>query len=494
MGRIIDPYARLFKLVRPTFDLRLPTASPAPDGAVGAQDNPIAHQGCGPGMYSQLGSRGDTAGPLLDVDVFGIPAAFLHGLFAYQYFDDHMVIEPSLPDGVSSLTQEFPIRFGNLSLFFSLSGTAPPPSPPAPAPAPPANQSSWSCKLFDCECQKCADYYGIVSGTGFGCAPLEAQHWWAKQGGKCGGGTKASTGLCSGPGCKAQVQPCPCPKNQSSFTCQKCSDGGTTCPLTPETPTAPPVKYEWWQIPTRVTIDSKPCASCLSTASKASRKVSLPFDLLSTAAATGASVAVHVSFGAAAAAPEAADEARGQAQARLTGVEASQHWRQKQHAKSSVSLELAPPECVPPAEVQAFLANSTAFSAAMAKSGLGERFEAAQSAAFREALNASVTRCTGRASGAIPNIPKQPTAWNKYNMGYNQTKAEGYFTDQYMRVWNGLSNLMAAYADPASGLASATHQKIASLFRGEGVERAGRAISDCHPSRRGPLKIEPRYR
>jgi hypothetical protein len=37
--------------------------------------------------YSQLGSgMGDTDGrPILDVDVFGIPAAFLHGLFAYQY-------------------------------------------------------------------------------------------------------------------------------------------------------------------------------------------------------------------------------------------------------------------------------------------------------------------------------------------------------------------------------------------------------------------------
>jgi hypothetical protein len=65
-----------------------------------------------------------------------------------------MVLEPSLPHGVSSLTQEFPIRFGNLSLFFSLSGAAPPPSPPPPpAPAPaPANQT-WSCELFGCECQ-----------------------------------------------------------------------------------------------------------------------------------------------------------------------------------------------------------------------------------------------------------------------------------------------------------------------------------------------------
>jgi hypothetical protein len=46
-------YARLFKL-----------------------DNPIAHFGCGPGMYS-----GDAVGSYkLDVDVFAIPAAFLHGL------------------------------------------------------------------------------------------------------------------------------------------------------------------------------------------------------------------------------------------------------------------------------------------------------------------------------------------------------------------------------------------------------------------------------
>ena len=51
--------------------------------------------------------------------------------------------------------------------------------------------------------------------------------------------------------------------------------------------------------------------------------------------------------------------------------------------------------------------------------------------------------------------------------GYNQSKAEHYFTDQYTRVWMGLSNLMTAYADPSSGLASPTHQKIASLFRGE---------------------------
>ena len=354
MGRIIDPYARLFKL-----------------------DNPIAHQGCGPGMYSQLGQRGDTAGPLLDIDIFGIPAAFLHGLFAYQYFEEHMVIEPSLPDGVSSLTQEFPIRFGNLSLFFSLSGTAPPPSPapPPPPPPPPANQTSWSCKLFDCECQKCADYYGIISGVGFGCAPVEAQHWWAKQGGKCGGGTKAHTGDCGGAGCNITGQPCPCPKGEPEFMCKKCCNGGTTCPGIPGgggggIPSVPPAKYEWWQIPTAVRINGKPCASCLSNdTSKASRKVSLPFDLLSaaTAAGTGTSVAIEISFGAAAANQ---DDYYNADEKILSGVNAAEQWEQKQAAKSSVSLSLVPPQCAPPVEVQAFLTNSTAFSAAMVRTAV----------------------------------------------------------------------------------------------------------------------------
>ena len=50
-----------------------------------------------------------------------------------------------------------------------------------------------------------------------------------------------------------------------------------------------------------------------------------------------------------------------------------------------------------------------------------------QAAAFREALNASATRCAGRASGSIPGIPPQPKSWHKYNMGYNQSKARPTF-------------------------------------------------------------------
>eukprot|EP01051_Picozoa_sp_SAG22_P004173 SAG22_NODE_217_length_14910_cov_65.532978_3_plen_398_part_00 len=140
MARILDPYAKLFKL-----------------------DNPIAHQGCGPGMYSQLGTgMGDTAGrPILDVDIFGIPAAFLHGLFGYQHGATAVVLEPTLPAGVSALEQKFPVRYGNLSLFLSIAGTAPtpslPPTPP-PAPTPPPGKRPWSCELFNCDCQTMMDY------------------------------------------------------------------------------------------------------------------------------------------------------------------------------------------------------------------------------------------------------------------------------------------------------------------------------------------------
>jgi hypothetical protein len=250
-----------------------------------------------------------------------------------------------------------------------------------------ARDDGW-LRCFVClDEQKCADYYGIISGTGFGCAPLEAQHWWAKQGGKCGGATKASTGLCGGAGCKGHT-PCACPKGQPGFTCTKCSNGAETCPAQVGPHNVPAAKYEWWQIPTSVTINSKPCAACLSNSSttKASRKVLLPFDLLSAAAATEGSVAIHIGFGGAKAA-EAAEAAatttddkttEARQQQPFTGVDASRHWQQKQDAKSTVNLALVPAECMPPASVQANLTNSTAFSAAMAKAGLGDRFEAAQ--------------------------------------------------------------------------------------------------------------------
>jgi hypothetical protein len=97
MSRLVYPYASLFKM-----------------------DNPIAFQGCGPGMYSQAGSRGNTAGPLLDIDVFGIPAAFLRGLLGYDFAGAALTLRPSLPDTVDEVTQKFPVAWGSAQLFFTV--------------------------------------------------------------------------------------------------------------------------------------------------------------------------------------------------------------------------------------------------------------------------------------------------------------------------------------------------------------------------------------
>ena len=117
----------------------------------------------------------------------------------------------------------------------------------------------------------------------------------------CGGATKANCSYCAGPGC-TKSNPCAsdsCKKPGS--TCTVCSNGGTTCKITPPAgggamPKLPPVVYEWWQIPTKVTINGKPCASCLVPGGK-NRSVTLTVAQLK---AAGPSVAVHISFGSAA--------------------------------------------------------------------------------------------------------------------------------------------------------------------------------------------------
>jgi hypothetical protein len=96
MARLVDPYMRLFKA-----------------------DNPIAHQGCGPGMYSE-GSPAKMAGVNLDIDVFAIPAAFVSGVWGYVYRGDVLVLHPALPAGVNRLVQKFPARWGGAQLFLTL--------------------------------------------------------------------------------------------------------------------------------------------------------------------------------------------------------------------------------------------------------------------------------------------------------------------------------------------------------------------------------------
>lgn len=413
-------------------------------------------------MYSQLGSgMGDTAGrPILDVDIFGIPAAFLHGIFAYQYGADHLVLEPSLPDGVLSLEQKFPARFGNISLFLSLSGTppAPGPSPPGPAPSPP-ERKPWSCEVFGCTCQAMMDYYGCNSWKdktgwhhGFGCAPKEAQDWWAATGlhqprgmpGGCGGATKTNGSFCAGVGCTASnpcaTQACKSStQNGGNYTCDLCHDGQPASACTPPPPNAAPtmpnlpkVDYQWWQMPTTVEINGVNCNTCLNR-DEYPRQVTLDFQRL---AAAGPSVKIHISFG---------SNLTRSAPTADAGVAAQRRWDQAQAERERVSFV---PGCALSPAADMALKNVSAFSAAMAKAGLASRFENAQAAAVREALNVSVTRCSRRASGAIGPIPPEPASWrkNNYSMGYNQTLAEAYFqSDQWGRIWTGLVNLMQAY-------------------------------------------------
>ena len=96
-ARLVDVYARLFKL-----------------------DNPISHQGCGPGMYSEMDSGRGSAGPILDIDVFGIPAAFVRGLLAPEYGATELTLHPRLPDGIDMLRQRFPVRWGGARLFVTM--------------------------------------------------------------------------------------------------------------------------------------------------------------------------------------------------------------------------------------------------------------------------------------------------------------------------------------------------------------------------------------
>ena len=256
---------------------------------------------------------------------------------------------------------------------------------------------------------------GVYSGIGFGCAPVEAQSWWDKMAGACGGATKANTSFCGGPGC-TKDNPCTsaaCKQPGSHFTCTRCSDNLTDCATNPTPwvgPALPPVHYEWWQLPTKVEVNGAACASCI-----ANRSVTLESAQLK---AAGPHVSVHITFGQSDGLASSIPE---------TGASAHQRWLDSQAERSSVSLDAVQAGCTPPADIQAALANSSAFSAAMEKAGLGDRFEAAQAAAFREALNASVTRCAGRASGEIGPIPAEPESWKKYKMAYNQTAADAYF-------------------------------------------------------------------
>jgi hypothetical protein len=58
-------------------------------------------------------------------DAFGVPAAFLRGLFEYLYRADGVTIAPHIPPAIAELQQLDPVRFGNKKLYLSTVGHGP---------------------------------------------------------------------------------------------------------------------------------------------------------------------------------------------------------------------------------------------------------------------------------------------------------------------------------------------------------------------------------
>ena len=342
------------------------------------------------------------------------------------------------------------------------------------------------------------DYYGGISGAGFGCAPVEAQQWWSRTGlaKGCGGATKTNGTFCDGPGCTA-TNPCATKtcKTDQKYTCKLCNNGSASPSACPGwggggAPYLPPVVYKWWQLPTKVEINGEECPTCLDSSSGAKKKprqVTLDFARLQ---AAGVSTKIHISFGRPAA-TKAHNIAGHSADTGNTGAAAQQRWDLAQAQRSTVSpaVAAAAPGCALSAEAEAALKNVTAFSAAMASAGLADRFENFQSQAVLEALNVSVSRCTRRASGAIKPIPAEPASWTKYNLGYNQSQAEAYFTEQWVRIWTGLVNLMAAYEEPTQLGYTPLHLQIAALFKGKGAQAAA-AVKNAAERKAAEAKVQ----
>jgi hypothetical protein len=61
----------------------------------------------------------------LTYDAFGPAAAFVRGLFEYQYRADGLTLTPHIPSGIDRLDQLDPIRFGTKKLYLTISGHGP---------------------------------------------------------------------------------------------------------------------------------------------------------------------------------------------------------------------------------------------------------------------------------------------------------------------------------------------------------------------------------
>ena len=61
----------------------------------------------------------------LTYDAFGAPAGLIRGLFEYLYTADGLRLIPHIPDGITRLEQNFPIRFGTKRLYLAAVGKGP---------------------------------------------------------------------------------------------------------------------------------------------------------------------------------------------------------------------------------------------------------------------------------------------------------------------------------------------------------------------------------
>jgi hypothetical protein len=64
-------------------------------------------------------------------------------------------------------------------------------------------------------------------------------------------------------------------------------------------------------------------------------------------------------------------------------------------------------------------------------------------------------------------MPAQPSAWQRYNVSYNQSKVEDCFDDLPGRIWRGLVANLATYDRPN---ASPIQAQVLALFRGGALD------------------------
>jgi hypothetical protein len=61
----------------------------------------------------------------LTYDAFGPPAAFIRGLFEYQYGAESLILYPHIPPSITRLEQRFPVRFGPKRIYLTTCGAGP---------------------------------------------------------------------------------------------------------------------------------------------------------------------------------------------------------------------------------------------------------------------------------------------------------------------------------------------------------------------------------